>query len=163
MRVSTTSDTVYPVRYELSHLSRVGKSTKKGIGVVEYPLKAVIFTNVQSALIAGRCNIAMTDKELIALIDHATKRYSGLMTTLEAAIGVLLVGRNMGWKPMLLIHDKKTLRKYERVLGVQFRDVLPEVGPWANKSMAWRAVQKVGNFWKAVKGEIPNIRSPDIL
>ena len=84
------------------------------------------------------------------------------MPTLEAAIGAYVVGLKIGWKPLLLVHDKKTLSKYEKILGINFRDELPEVGELANKSIAWNAAQRVSNYWKAVKGEIPGIRSPDM-
>lgn len=109
-----------------------------------------------------RTNKQYTDAELLKLIDKATKNFRGFFPTLQGAIGALLTGRQLGWKPLLLIHDKKTIKKYEKILGVEFRNVMPEVGPLANKSIAWKASQRVSNFWKAVKGEIPNIRSPEV-
>jgi hypothetical protein len=104
----------------------------------------------------------MTEEELVKIIDEAFRNFKGVSTELEMAIGALMIGRHIGWKPMLLIHDKKSLRKYEKILGVEFRQVLPEVGEHAEKSLAWQAVQKVTNFWKAVSGNIPNIRSNKI-
>jgi len=101
------------------------------------------------------------EKELVQLIDQVTQNYKGNLHELESAIGMLMVGRQFGWKVMLLVHDKKTIRKYERMLGVDVREVLPEVGDFAHKSLAWVAAQKVGNFWKAVKGEIAGIRTPE--
>jgi hypothetical protein len=101
----------------------------------------------------------MKDRELIATLDKACKDFSGIGTELESAIGALVLGRHLGWKPLLLMHDKKTLKKYEKILGVDFREVLPEQGKLAQKSIAWTAVQKVSNFWKAVSGHIPNIRT----
>ena len=59
---------------------------------------------------------------------------------------------SLAWKVMYLVHDRKTLGKYEKLLGIDFRKELDEVGPWAEKSRAWAAVQKVSNFWKAVRG-----------
>ena len=47
------------------------------------------------------------------------------------------------------------------MLGVDVREVLPDVGDFAHKSLAWAAAQKVGSFWKAVKGEIAGIRTPE--
>ncbi len=101
----------------------------------------------------------MQPKEYIQVIDKAFKDFSGDMSQLETAIGVLMIGRHLGWKPLLLIHDKKTLRRYEKILGVSFREIFPEVGPFAHKSIAWRLSQKVSNFWKAVSGDIPGIRN----
>ena len=102
----------------------------------------------------------MKKKQLQVAIDKAIKDFRGVIPTLEAAIGALFVGQKVGWKVLLLVHDKKTIRKYEEILGVDFREVMPEVGPLADKSLAWKACQKVSNFWKAVKGEIEGVRSP---
>jgi len=96
------------------------------------------------------------------IFEQPIKNFRGQVPTLETAIGAYIVGLRIGWKPLLLIHDKKTLSKYEKILGIDFREALPEVGELANKSMAWKAAQKVSNYWKAVKGEIPGIRSPDM-
>ena len=100
-------------------------------------------------------------KEFDQIFDEAVKNYSGHVQTLETAIGALIVGQHIGWKVLLLIHDKKTIRKYEKALGIKFRDYMDETGALSHKSIAWCAVQKVSNFWKAVSGEIPGIRSPD--
>lgn len=104
----------------------------------------------------------MTHKEELEMIESAIKNFRGQLPTLEGAIGAYLVGKEIGWKVVYLVHEKRTLRKYEEILGINFREVLPEEGRWAHKSMAWKAVQKVSNFWKAVKGEIPGIRSPEM-
>ncbi|MDY6994879.1 MAG: hypothetical protein SVR94_20015 [Pseudomonadota bacterium] len=104
----------------------------------------------------------MNDKDLIQIIDSAIDNFSGNSNELAKAIGMLTIGRKFGWKVLYLIHSKNTIRKYEKILSVDLREVLPEVGPNAHKSLAWRAVQKVGNFWKAVKGEIPGVRSAEI-
>ena len=104
----------------------------------------------------------LSDKELVQLIDKAIEGFMGDFHQLEAAIGVLMAGRRMGWKPLLLIHDRKTIKKYEKILNVTFKEILPEVGDKADKSIAWVAVQKVTSFWKAVKGEISGIKSSQV-
>lgn len=102
------------------------------------------------------------DKNIIPHIDSVTKEFGGNVNELEQAIGVWIVGRKLGWKVMLLVHDRKTLAKYEKILGIDFRKELEPEGPLAYKSLAWTAVKKVTNFWKAVRGEIPNVKSPQI-
>lgn len=104
----------------------------------------------------------MTDKEVMELVNKKTIGFRGLLNELEGAIGMLIVGRHFGWKVLLLIHDKKTIKKYETILGIDIRVDLPEVGKHADKSVAWVAVQKIKSFWKAVKGEEPGIRSQKI-
>jgi len=104
----------------------------------------------------------MKDTKIIPHVDAVADNFRGNLGELEQAIGVLICGRRFGWKVMMLVHDRKTLAKYEKILGVDFREEFPEVGDLARKSIAWTAVQKVSNFWKAVKGEIPGIRSPTV-
>ena len=99
------------------------------------------------------------DDQIIPTIDKAIQDYRGNVSELEAAIGVWIVGRQFGWKVMLLMHDRKTLAKYEDILGVDFRTQLDDVGSLAHKSIAWKAMETVSNFWKAVRGEIPNVKS----
>ncbi len=104
----------------------------------------------------------LSNDEMITIAYAATKKFKGNMHELERAIGCLIVGQKVGWKVMLLVHDKKTLRKYEEYLGLNFREVMPELGPWKKKSRAWVAVDKLGNFWKAVRGEIAGVRTPEL-
>ncbi|NOR19947.1 MAG: hypothetical protein GQ538_07660 [Xanthomonadales bacterium] len=105
----------------------------------------------------------MNQKQALATVDSAILKFKrGQVTQLESALGTLLVGRQFGWKVLYLVHDKKTLRRYEEILGVEFRAVLAEEGPLAERSLALRLARKAGNFWKAVKGEIPGIRSPEL-
>jgi hypothetical protein len=103
----------------------------------------------------------MTDSELVALIDKAIDNYVGVSDELINAIGVLMLGRKIGWRPTFLMHSTKSIRKYEKHLGVDFREILPEVGPKAKKSIAWKIGEGVSNFWKLVKGETPNVRTPN--
>lgn len=103
----------------------------------------------------------LTDRELITLIDGACQRYVGIGTHLESAIGMLFLGRTLGWRPLYLIHTKSTIRKYEKILGINsIRDILPEETEYTRKSVAYAALKGVTNFWKAVKGEIKDVRSP---
>lgn len=97
----------------------------------------------------------MNQKEEKEAIDKAIKNFRGLVPTLETAIGAYFVGKKVGWKVLYLVHDKKTIEKYGKILGIDFRKELPEEGQWAHKSMAWEAMKKISNFWKAAKGEIP--------
>ncbi len=103
----------------------------------------------------------LTDTELVKLIDKAIKKFHGQSTELEGAIGALMFGRQLGWRPLFLIHSPKTIKKYEAILAVRFQDVMPEVGPKAKDSVAWKIGQTVSNFWKLVKGEVADVRTAD--
>ena len=104
----------------------------------------------------------MNQQQTKKTVDSTIRNFKGQLPKLEGAIGALLVGQKLVWKVLFLVHDKRTIAKYEKILELKFRDVLPAETSLSHKSVAWTAVQKVTNFWKAVKGETPNIRTPEI-
>ena len=96
----------------------------------------------------------LSQKQLVELLDKAIIKFEGNVTQLESAIGMLMVARHLGWKVGYLVHDRRTMKIYESILGINLRDLVPKVGQYAHKSIAWVAMQKVSNFWKVVKGEV---------
>lgn len=95
--------------------------------------------------------------EAHALVSHLDERvacFKGDFSELEAAIGMYMTGRLVGWKVLVLLHNKRTIRKYEEILDINVREAFPEEGPFADKSIAYELVKKLGSFWKAVSGEI---------
>ena len=103
----------------------------------------------------------MTERDLVHLIDRRVEHFDGQLDELESAIGMLMIARHYGWKVIYLIHTRKTVQKYEKILDISLRDIVPPVGRIAKRSVAWRLMDDVGNFWKAVKGEIPGIRTSE--
>lgn len=96
----------------------------------------------------------MTDSEIIAVVDEAVKNYRGQVQVIEQAVGALIVGRRFGWRVLYLVHEGRTIRRYQDVLGVKFREALPEVGNLAYKSLAWKIVDAAGKFWDVVKRKV---------
>ena len=88
------------------------------------------------------------------VIDRATHNYRGFLDELESALGMYVLGRHVGWKVLYLVHSKKTVAKYESILGIRVREEFPEVGPEADRSLAFRAARALSNFWKVVSGEV---------
>ena len=85
---------------------------------------------------------------------EAFARFTGQFDELEAAIGMLHIGDQVGWKPLVLIHNKRTIRKYEEILGINIREFFPDEGPSAERSIGYTIAKKIGSFWKAVSGEL---------
>ena len=97
-----------------------------------------------------------TDREMLRIIDEAVNEFEGDAAVLESAIGALVVGRVVGWKALRLMHNGRTFKRYEEVLGVKFRDVLDEVTDQSERMMGYKLAQKMGKFWQAVSsGLIP--------
>jgi hypothetical protein len=98
--------------------------------------------------------------ELNSISENAIAGFVGQLNELESALGMLLMGHHFGWKVLYLIHSKKTIRKYEDILGVKIRDIFPETGPSSYRSTGLTLAMKASNFWKVVSGEhkIDNLR-----
>jgi hypothetical protein len=102
-------------------------------------------------------------KQIVDFIDDAILSYSGVADEIEQAIGFYFIGRHVGWKALVIMHNKRTIRKYEAALGIEIRKEFDEVGPDADRSLGYRIASGVSNFWKAVSGEekIPSRRELD--
>jgi hypothetical protein len=81
------------------------------------------------------------------------KRREFNIDELEAAIGMYTLGFHYGWKVLHLVHSKRTIRKYEELLGIKITEEFPELGEDAWRSNAYKIIQAVSNFWKTVSGE----------
>ena len=100
--------------------------------------------------------------ELERIEREAIANFKGQLPDLEAALGILRIGGHLGWRPLVLIHNKRTIRKYEEILNINIRDFFPEEGPSWDRSYGYVIAKKVGNFWKAVSGEIKIERKKEI-
>ena len=89
------------------------------------------------------------------LLDEAIVRFEGNMDELESALGMYMIGRHFGWKVLYILHSKRTIRKYEEILGISIRNEFEAEGPDAERSNGFRALKSITNFWKAISGETP--------
>lgn len=93
-------------------------------------------------------------KEQIQTIeDKAITNFVGLFDELESALGMLRIGHHVGWKVIYMVHSKKTVRKYEEILDIKVREIFPERGPSADRSVGLALADKFTNFWKVVSGD----------
>lgn len=95
-------------------------------------------------------------EEALALVNKADalcRDFHGQLDELESALGMMIMGRLFGWKLFAMIHNKRTIRKYEDILGIKIREAFPEEGPLIGRSHAYALVKQLGNYWKAVSGE----------
>ena len=102
-------------------------------------------------------------ERFIAVTQKAIVNFRGDLGDLESAIGMYSLGRHFGWKVLYIIHSKKTIRKYEDILGIAVREEFPEIGLDASRSLGFKVLETVSNFWKAISGgePIPNRRIID--
>lgn len=79
--------------------------------------------------------------------------FQGSYDDLERALGALRLAPHLGWKPLVVIHSKATIAKFEEILGIEFRNEFKPEGPSARRSLGFDLVSKASNFWKAITGE----------
>ena len=92
---------------------------------------------------------------LVAIINNAIDRFEGSFDELERAIGMLMMGDYVGWKVLVILHSKTTLKKYEQILGITVREFFVPEGPIAARSNGYRLAVSIGKFWKVVSGDEP--------
>lgn len=85
---------------------------------------------------------------------NALAKFHGQFDELESAYGFLRLGFQIGWKPLAIIHSKKTFKKYEQMLGINAKELFPEITPASDRSIGFRVAKGLSNFWKAVSGDI---------
>ncbi len=95
----------------------------------------------------------LTDEQLISHLNDVIKQFRGQTDELKYAIGTLILGRHIGWKPTYLLSNVKTLTKYQRMLGLDFKVQMPEVGYKAARLIGWQVAQYASNFWRVVSGQ----------
>lgn len=91
--------------------------------------------------------------ELDAIAD-----YSGDLTELESALGMLRMGYHFGWKVLYIVHSKRTIRKYEECLNVKVRELFPPTGPSSYRNNGYRIAEAATNFWKVISGDSADVK-----
>jgi len=91
--------------------------------------------------------------ELVKTVSDSIVNFKGQAAELESAIGMLFFGHAFGWRVVYMVHSIPTVRKYEKILGIVAKDIFPEATELSKRSLAYGVLDKVSNFWKAVKGE----------
>ncbi len=91
--------------------------------------------------------------ERYEFMDQVIRQTGFHIDELESALGMYMIGFHFGWKVLYVVHSKKTIRKYEEILGISVREVFDEYGPDADRTNAYKVIEAVSSFWKMVSGE----------
>jgi len=93
----------------------------------------------------------INDAELIAKIERVSTEFTGQMDDLQAAVGMLSVGRLYGWRVMRLTSSTRHWAVACRLFG-DLKEILPERGVLAHKSRGLEIVDKAGGYWDVISG-----------
>jgi len=104
----------------------------------------------------GRLNPLSVEKlkQLQEIELMAIAKFHGNFDELESAFGFMRLGFQIGWKPLAIIHSKKTFKKYETILGINAKELFPEETASSDRSIGYSLAKKISNFWKVVSGDI---------
>lgn len=94
------------------------------------------------------------ESEMLQIEREAVAAFSGQLDDLLAALGMLRMGDYFGWRVLVLIHNKRTIRKYEEILNIKIKEFFPAEGSQSHRSWGYKIASKLSNFWKAVSGDI---------
>lgn len=92
------------------------------------------------------------DNDLIERI----RTFKGLGTTLESAVGAYVLGNVYGWRAVFMMHNQKTVARYNKILGFRIQDVCPEYTKFSDRFFAIRAARKASSFWAVAKSGFSN-------
>ena len=95
----------------------------------------------------------MTDEKMMKMIDEVSSKFVGQLDDLQAAVGMLAVGRLYGWRVTRLISSKRHWSVACKLFG-DLKELLPERGVLAHKSVGLAIVDKAGAYWGIIKGEV---------
>ena len=93
--------------------------------------------------------------ELDQIIKNASHNYIGQITTLESAIGALIIGQLYGWRVLRIIHGSNTYIRYEKVFGedFKFKDYCEDRSVLARRSVGLGLADSIKSFWKVATGK----------
>jgi len=95
----------------------------------------------------------MNDEQMIKMIEEVSTAFVGQLDDLQAAVGMLAVGRLYGWRVTRLISSKRHWSVACKLFG-DLKELLPERGVLAHKSVGLAIVDKAENYWDIVAGNV---------
>lgn len=93
--------------------------------------------------------------EMMTIIDDAIDKYHGDVSVLESSIGALVFGNKFGWRVLRISHSSHSYGKYEKILGLKFKEVCPEYTELSSRSVALNIANSMGKFWDLANGRVP--------
>lgn len=94
----------------------------------------------------------MNDQEVIKKIEKVSAEFKGQLDDLQAAVGLILVGRLYGWRVLRLSASRRHWKVTCDLFGGDLKEILPERGVLAHKSLGLKIVDTGHDYWEVVKG-----------
>ncbi len=85
-------------------------------------------------------------------LEHAVATFRGNGRELESAVGALYLGKVYGWKVLRVMHSSVSYRKYQAILGIDFKDWCPSTTSLTERHRGYQLALKAKNFWDLMRG-----------
>lgn len=92
----------------------------------------------------------MNDKELMDKIEDLTRDYKGDISNFYEAVGMVVVGRLFGWRVIRLVSSGRSWTFTTKLFG-DLKELLPERGAYAYKSVGLKIADDLGEYWEIIK------------
>jgi hypothetical protein len=93
----------------------------------------------------------MKDEDLMKKVEEVSAGFTGQIDDLQAAVGLITVGRLYGWRVMRLACSRRHWTLTCSLFG-DLKEILPERGVLAHKSFGLKVVDKAHDYWQVVQG-----------
>jgi hypothetical protein len=96
----------------------------------------------------------ITDEELLQRIENIIREYKGDISYLNEAIGIVVVGRLIGWEHQRLVSSRPAWTFTTKLFGdPKAPDLMPKRGRYSYKSFALELSDKIGGYLDILKGK----------
>jgi hypothetical protein len=93
----------------------------------------------------------MTDDELMVKIEDVTATYRGQIDHLYEAVGMIIIGRKVGWRVMRLASSRRCWTTATKLFGDP-KELMREKEKYWHRSFGLKVVEAVGDYWEVIKG-----------
>ena len=90
-------------------------------------------------------------EELLHGIEEVSKGFRGQIDDLSQAVGLMVLGRLFGWRVMRLVSSRRCWSVTTKLFGDP-KDLLPERGRYAHKSLGLMISDRLGAYWDFIRG-----------
>ncbi len=96
----------------------------------------------------------MNKEQLNERIEQVCKDYVGPIPELYSMVGAVIVGRLFGWRVVRLTVSRRIWTMMTKAFGDP-KQLMPDRGPLAYKSVGLKLVDQWGDYWDFVRGSAP--------
>jgi hypothetical protein len=91
--------------------------------------------------------------ELVVKVDEVTKEFHGQLDHLYEAVGMMMLGRLMGYRVMRLVSSKRCWRMAINLFG-DHKKWMDEKGKYYDKSIGMKVFDTVQEYWDFIAGNV---------